>query len=83
IPDIPADAGWAQNGVTVAGGHGQGNATNQLYWPFGLVVDDDQTIVIADYANHRIIQWKMGDTNGQVVAGGNGKGNRLDQLNYP
>ncbi|CAF4739645.1 unnamed protein product, partial [Rotaria sp. Silwood2] len=33
--------------------------------------------------NHRIIQWKKGDTNGQVVAGGNGKGKRLDQLNEP
>ncbi|CAF4274226.1 unnamed protein product, partial [Rotaria sordida] len=83
IPDIPADARWAQNGVPVAGGHGLGNATNQLYWPFGLFVDDDQTMVIADRDNHRIIQWKMGDTNGQVVAGGNGSGNRLDQLYSP
>ncbi|CAF4166070.1 unnamed protein product, partial [Rotaria sordida] len=81
--NIPVDARWAQNGVTVAGGHGQGNATNQLYYPHGLFVDDDQTMVIADYRNHRIIQWKMGDTNGKVVAGGNGKGDRLDQLNYP
>ncbi|CAF4724735.1 unnamed protein product, partial [Rotaria sp. Silwood2] len=77
------NARWAQNGVTVAGGHGKGNATNQLYWPRGLFVDDDQTIVIADYRNHRIIQWKKDDTNGQVVAGGNGKGNRLDQLDQP
>ncbi|CAF4289698.1 unnamed protein product, partial [Rotaria sordida] len=45
--------------------------------------DDDREIVIADCGNHRIIQWKMGDTNGQVVAGGNGGGNRLNQLNYP
>ncbi|CAF4226822.1 unnamed protein product, partial [Rotaria sordida] len=83
IPNIPADARWAQNGVTVAGDDGQGNATNQLNQPFGIFVDDDQTIVIADYGNHRIIQWKMGDTNGQVVAGDNGRGNRLDQLYYP
>ncbi|CAF4778930.1 unnamed protein product [Rotaria sp. Silwood1] len=77
------NAQWAQNGVTVAGDHGRGNATNQLYYPEGLFVDDDQTIVIADTWNHRIIQWKIGDTHGQVVAGGNGKGNRLDQLKYP
>ncbi|CAF0977967.1 unnamed protein product, partial [Rotaria sordida] len=83
IPNIPVDARWAQNGVTVAGGHGQGRATNQLFQPNGLFVDDDQTIVIADLNNHRIIQWKMGDTNGQVVAGVNGYGNRLDQLNSP
>ncbi|CAF4663157.1 unnamed protein product, partial [Rotaria sp. Silwood2] len=83
IPNIPADARWAQNGVTVAGGHGQGSATNQLHWPWGLFVDDDQTIVIADRYNHRIIQWKMGNTNGQVVAGGKGSGKQLDQLNDP
>ncbi|CAF4206877.1 unnamed protein product, partial [Rotaria sordida] len=83
IPNIPIDTRWAQNGVTVAGGHGQGSATNQLYWPHGLFVDDDQTIVITDYANDRIIQWKMGDTNGQVAARGNRQGNRLDQLYCP
>ncbi|CAF1609898.1 unnamed protein product, partial [Rotaria magnacalcarata] len=81
---IPANAKWAQNGVTVAGGHGQGGATNQLNWPRGLFVDDDQTVVISDWWNNRIMQWKNGDTtNGQVVAGGNGKGNGLHQLNSP
>ncbi|CAF3783900.1 unnamed protein product [Rotaria sp. Silwood1] len=40
-------------------------------------------MIIADSLNHRIIQWKMGDTHGQVVAGGNGQGKRLDQLNQP
>ncbi|CAF1488821.1 unnamed protein product, partial [Rotaria sordida] len=83
IPNIPADARWKQNGVTVAGGHGEGSATKQLNRPFGLFVDDDQTIVIADFNNNRIIQWKKRDTNGQVVAGGNSEGNRLDQLNLP
>ncbi|CAF3781762.1 unnamed protein product [Rotaria sp. Silwood1] len=83
IPNIPVDARWAQNGATVAGGHGKGNATNQLNNPYGLFVDDDQTMVIADTHNDRIIQWKMGDTNGQVVAGGNGEGKRLDQLYRP
>ncbi|CAF1440187.1 unnamed protein product [Rotaria sordida] len=83
IPNIPADARWKQNGVTVAGGHGEGNATNQLWFPNGLFVDDDQTMVIAEWENHRVTQWKMGDTNGQVIAGGHGQGNRLDQLRYP
>ncbi|CAF4937201.1 unnamed protein product [Rotaria socialis] len=41
-------------------------------------------VVIADFGNHRIIQWKNGDTrNGQVVAGGNGEGNGLHQLDRP
>ncbi|CAF4371449.1 unnamed protein product, partial [Rotaria magnacalcarata] len=81
---IPANAKWTQNGVTIAGGNGRGGTTNQLNSPNGLVVDDDQTVVIADYWNHRIMQWKNGDkTNGQVVAGGNGQGNGLNQLNGP
>ncbi|CAF2122252.1 unnamed protein product, partial [Rotaria magnacalcarata] len=79
-----ANAKWAQNGVTIAGGNEEGGATNQLYYPHGLFVDDDQTVVIADWGNHRIIQWKKDDTtNGQVVAGGNGQGNGLHQLDRP
>ncbi|CAF3396638.1 unnamed protein product, partial [Rotaria socialis] len=82
--NIPANAKWKQNGATIAGGHGRGNATNQLNEPHGLFVDDDQTVVIADYWDHRIMQWKNGDTtNGQVVAGGKGQGNGLHQLDRP
>ncbi|CAF3336545.1 unnamed protein product, partial [Rotaria socialis] len=82
--NIPANAKWKQNGVAIAGGHGQGNATNQLNGPQGLFIDDDQTVVIAEFWNHRIMQWKNGDTaNGQVVAGGKGQGNGLHQLDLP
>ncbi|CAF4517690.1 unnamed protein product [Rotaria socialis] len=82
--NIPANTTWAQNGVTIAGGNGLGSATNQLNHPYGLFVDDDQTVVIADYNNHRIMQWKNGNTtNGQVLAGGKGQGNGLHQLNRP
>ncbi|CAF3669749.1 unnamed protein product, partial [Rotaria socialis] len=82
--NIPVNATWKQNGVTIAGGHGQGGATNQLRGPYGLFVDNDQTVVIVDWLNNRIMQWKNGDTaNGQVVAGGKGEGNGLHQLNHP
>ncbi|CAF2217862.1 unnamed protein product, partial [Rotaria magnacalcarata] len=84
LVNIPVNATWTQNGVTIAGGNGSGNATNQLYSPEGLFVDDNQTVVIADFKNHRIIQWKKDDTmNGQVVAGGKDQGNGLHQLNRP
>ncbi|CAF2029959.1 unnamed protein product [Rotaria magnacalcarata] len=84
IVNIRANANWAQNGMTIAGGNGVGGATNQLNYPFGLFLDDDQIMIIADWDNHRIMQWKNGDTtNGKVVAGGNGKGNGLNQLNRP
>ncbi|CAF2127551.1 unnamed protein product [Rotaria magnacalcarata] len=82
--NIRANAIWAQNGMTIAGGNGLGGATNQLSYPFGLFVADDQTVVIADFGNHRIMQRKNGDTtNEQVVAGGNGAGNGLHQLFGP
>ena len=78
------NAQWSQNGVTVAGGHGYGNAINQLWSPYGLDIDDDnQSIVIADFGNDRIVEWKMGASHGKVIAGGQGHGNRLDQLRCP
>ena len=81
---LPSNARWSQNGVTGAGGNGPGNTVNQLYWPLALHIDDDdQSIVIADCWNHRIVEWKMGASNGKVIAGGRGQGNRLDQLNCP
>ncbi|CAF1058353.1 unnamed protein product [Rotaria sordida] len=81
--NVNANVKWIQNGITVAGGNEHGNAINQLYHPWGLCIDDDQTIYIAEYSNHRIMEWKYGATAGRVVAGGNGQGNRHDQLNYP
>ncbi|CAF4769091.1 unnamed protein product, partial [Rotaria sp. Silwood2] len=58
--DIHPDARWQQNGLTVAGGNGYGNGINQLSNPYGLHVDDDQTIYVADWLNHRIVEWKWG-----------------------
>ncbi|CAF0826638.1 unnamed protein product [Rotaria sordida] len=81
--DIHPNARWQQNGITVAGGNRQGNGINQLSFPYGLYVDDDQIIYVADESNHRIVEWKWGATSGQVVAGGNGKGSGDHQLSYP
>jgi sugar lactone lactonase YvrE len=83
IQNIAVNAKWIQNGIIVAGGNGQGNEVNQLSCPNGLYVADDETIYVADYYNHRIVEWKNGATGGRVVAGGNGQGNRNDQLNGP
>ncbi|CAF4559631.1 unnamed protein product, partial [Rotaria sp. Silwood2] len=81
--NIHPNARWQQNGITVAGGNRQGNGINQLSYPLGLYVDDDQTVYVADESNHRIVEWKCGATSGQVVAGGNGQGNGAHQLSYP
>ena len=81
---LSLNARWSQNGVTVAGGNGEGSATNQLNHPHGFHIDgDNQSIVIADCWNDRIVEWKTAEKNGKVVAGGQGRGNQLDQLNSP
>ena len=74
---------WIQNGTTIAGGNRQGTGLNQLSYPSGIDVDDNQTIYVVDRRNHRIVEWKRDATNGQIVAGGNGQGKRNDQLDNP
>ena len=80
---VAANAWCAHGGVTVAGGHGKGNETNQLKYPYSLCVDDEDTVIVADWGNHRIVEWKRGATSGTVLAGGKGQGDRPDQLNTP
>jgi sugar lactone lactonase YvrE len=76
------DRKWKQIGITVAGGNGEGNKLNQLYYPHGICIDDN-TIYIADWLNHRIVEWESNANVGRVVAGGNGQGHQMNQLNYP
>jgi sugar lactone lactonase YvrE len=83
IPYFNFNQTWKQYGTTTAGGHGQGNGLHQLSRPWGVFIYDDQTIYVADYDNHRIVEWKSDVNNGQIVAGGKGQGNRNDQLDYP
>ncbi|CAF1248398.1 unnamed protein product [Adineta steineri] len=78
--DIHPNATWQQNGLTVAGGNGYGNETDQLANPLGLYVDDDETIYVTDGDNSRVVAWKSDAKNGRVVAGGNERGNRSHQL---
>ncbi|CAF0850876.1 unnamed protein product [Adineta steineri] len=74
---------WKQYAITVAGGNGRGEGLNQLKGLAGIFIDKNKNISIADYYNHRIVEWKHNAKEGQIIAGGNGEGNRMDQLNYP
>ncbi|CAF1507727.1 unnamed protein product [Adineta steineri] len=74
---------WNQNAITIAGGNEEGPGLNQLHSPHGIFIDQNKNILIADYENHRIIEWKCNAKEGLVIAGGDGKGNRVDQLNQP
>ncbi|CAF0816013.1 unnamed protein product [Adineta steineri] len=74
---------WKQNAITVAGGNGQGQQLNQLNGPQGIFIDKNKNIFIADFWNHRIVEWKYNSNDVQIIAGGNGQGNRMDQLDRP
>lgn len=83
IRSIPLNGKWLQNGITVAGGNGQGDQLNQLNDATGLCIDKDQTIYIVDQYNHRVVAWKRYANKGKIVAGGNGQGSRINQLSFP
>ncbi|CAF1556356.1 unnamed protein product, partial [Adineta steineri] len=74
---------WKQNAITVAGGNEEGEELNQLYNPVGIFTAENKNIFIAEWNNHRIVEWKYNAKEGQIIAGGNGRGNRMDQLNSP
>jgi sugar lactone lactonase YvrE len=80
---VTSNTRWAQDGITVASGHGEGDGFQQIYRPYGLVMNDDGTVLIADAVNNCIVAWKKGDNVRHVVAGGQGKGSELNQLNGP
>ena len=71
------------NGITVAGGNGEGAGANQLNFPAGVFVDGSGNVYVADYSNHRIQKWAPGVTSGTTVAGGNGYGSGANQLSFP
>jgi sugar lactone lactonase YvrE len=73
----------SQNGNTIAGVKGKGEQLDQFNAPSGVYVDDNETIYVADYNNHRVVAWSGETTSGQVVAGGNGQGSALNQLDRP
>ncbi|CAF0992505.1 unnamed protein product [Adineta steineri] len=50
---------------------------------WGLTIDKNGFIYVADCGNHEVRRWKQGDKQGELVAGGNGQGNHLNQLNWP
>jgi DNA-binding beta-propeller fold protein YncE len=70
----------AHQGIVVAGGQGEGNGLTQLYYPKGVVVDQLDTVYVAEEGNHRIMCWAKGAREGSVIVGGNGTGGQSNQL---
>ncbi|CAF1463108.1 unnamed protein product [Adineta ricciae] len=67
--EICPTATWSKDGITVAGGKDYGRNLDQLAHPFGIFLDDNDTIYIADHDNDRIVKWEQNATVGQWVAG--------------
>jgi sugar lactone lactonase YvrE len=62
--------GVSTNGTSVAGGNGQGSASNQLSYPSSVSVSKiNDAIYIADSGNNRVQLWNSGATSGVTIAG--------------
>jgi hypothetical protein len=69
--------------VIVAGNGQAGSQSNQLDTPYGIYIDDNLTLYIADFKNKRIQMWKHGAKNGTTVADTGQSGSNLTHLYHP
>ncbi|CAF0798868.1 unnamed protein product [Adineta steineri] len=67
--------------VMIAGNGSSGSTSSLLNYPWGIYVDTDFTLYVADCYNHRIQRFGFGELNGTTVAGGMVSG--TISLNYP
>jgi hypothetical protein len=67
--------------ITVAGTGSSGSKSNELKWPWGIFVDTNFDLYVADAWNNRIQLFRPGELNGTTVAG-NGIPKTLT-LNHP
>jgi sugar lactone lactonase YvrE len=49
----------AKEGTIVVGGNGEGEQSNQLYYPEGLSFDRQGNLYVADCDNHRIQKFEI------------------------
>ena len=69
----------------MAGGNGQGNATNQLNGPEGIVYDAvSKSLLITNRQGHTVGRWTLGASSGTLVTGTPGvPGSSAAMLNSP
>ena len=57
--------GGSDHGEIVAGGNGEGNRIDQLYWPTDVTLDEkNKSLIICDSENRRIVRWPLENPNG-------------------
>ncbi|CAF4804178.1 unnamed protein product, partial [Rotaria socialis] len=79
-------SGWNSTGITVAGITGySGTSADRLTNPFGVKLDEANTIYIADRGNNRVQRWPTGASSGTTVCGQSSgtSGVALNCLNNP
>ncbi|CAF1385517.1 unnamed protein product, partial [Adineta steineri] len=69
--------------IIVAGGNSEGDQLNQFNSPTFIFVDEDQSVYVVDWMNHRVMKWRKDAKEGTIVAGGNGQGENFNQLQLP
>ncbi|CAF4100703.1 unnamed protein product, partial [Adineta steineri] len=62
------DAVMTSNRIA-AGTGSEGSASNQLFLPYGIFVDVNLDLYVADWRNHRVQLFQPGESNGITVAG--------------
>ncbi|HLY72046.1 MAG TPA: T9SS type B sorting domain-containing protein [Puia sp.] len=58
IQEFPSGSNNSTSGVTVAGGNGAGNASNQLNVPGGIWFDGSGDLFVVDFENQRVQEFK-------------------------
>jgi hypothetical protein len=78
---------WAQNansGTLIAGLSGVlGTSTSRLNFPYDVELDEQGRVYIADFNNHRVLRWTIGQPSGEVISGTGTAGSNLTQLHNP
>ncbi|MCW3128169.1 MAG: repeat protein [Bacteroidetes bacterium] len=86
IQRFPPGSTSASNGVTVAGGHGLGHASNQFTQQWGINIDANGYLYVADANDSRIMRYPPGSTSadtGVTVMDFYYIGSSYNLLNYP
>jgi hypothetical protein len=73
----------AKRGVVIAGDQDYGKGLTEFAEPYGVIVDQLETVYIADCNKNRVMHWPKGAIEGSVVVGGNGLGKKADQFHSP
>jgi hypothetical protein len=75
---------WSETPVIAAGNGSYGSASSEFNSPWGIYVDSNFTIYVADQGNHRVQQWLLNAVTGNTVAGVTGVfGSNASLLNNP